>query len=131
MMHPFLSTLLVMGLLDYVWLGHIQRPWVQRKIAELNPSGEDLEHPAWTFLSVYLLMAGALYYFVIAKSKDKSAKQVIGEAALLGLAIYTTFDFTMLNLTSRWTMRDALMDIVWGTSMFALSAYLVHYSMTR
>ena len=112
-----------MGLLDYIWLGHLQKPWVDRKIRELNP-GTPLEHPAWTFVAVYLLMAGALYYFVVARAGGKSTKRVIAEAALLGAAIYTTFDFTMINLTAKWTMRDALMDIAWGTSMFALTASL-------
>ena len=122
-MHPFLAVLLIMGLLDYVWLGHVQRPWVRRKIAELN-SGAEIDHQAWTFLAVYLLMAGALYRFVVSKAGQKPLAEVAAEAAFLGLAIYTTFDFTMLNLTSKWTMGDALMDIAWGTSMFAVTAVL-------
>ncbi len=114
-----------MGVLDYLWLGHIQRPWVQRKIAELN-SGRPLDHQAWTFIAVYLLMAGSLYYFVLSNAHIKSTKQVALEAGLLGLAIYTTFDFTMINLTMQWTMRDALMDIAWGTLMFMVTALAVH-----
>ncbi len=127
-MHPFITTLAAMGLLDYLWLGHVQRPWVLRKIAELN-DGQDIDHQAWTFLAVYLLMAGSLYYFVLAGARSKSTKQVMLEAALLGLAIYTTFDFTMINLTNRWTMRDALMDIAWGTTMFMATAFAVHRTM--
>ena len=112
--------LVIMGILDYIWLGIIQSEYISAKIADINRTSY-IEHPPITFATTYLLMGAGLYYFVL-RHEEKSAKELILEAMFLGLVIYTTFDFSMLNLVRRWTMYDALKDIAWGTFMFGATA---------
>ena len=120
--------LIIMGILDYLWLGVIQRSYVRSKIEDINRTA-DIPHPPLTFVATYLLMAGCLYWFVL-RDKGKTKEVVVLEAMFLGLVIYTTFDFSMLNLVQKWTMRDALKDIAWGTFMFGATAYLYNTIVT-
>jgi uncharacterized membrane protein len=116
-------VLLIMGVLDYIWLGILQADYITEKIRDLNRTSE-IPHPPLTFVAVYLLMAGALWYFVLSNRGKKDKTTLIMEALFLGLAIYTTFDFSMLNLVVKWTMYDAIKDIMWGTFMFGLTAFI-------
>ncbi len=114
---------MVMLILDYIWLGILQKDYISQKIQDLNRTTE-IPHPPLTFVATYMLMAMGLYYFVLSRRSGKDRMKVVMESMFLGLVIYTTFDFSMLNLAAKWTMYDAIKDIMWGTFMFGLSAYL-------
>lgn len=115
-------VLVIMGILDYIWLGVIQSDYITEKIRDINRTS-DIPHPPLTFVAVYLLMASALWYFVLSKYKGDK-KDTVVTAMFLGLVIYTTFDFSMLNLVAKWTMQDAIKDILWGTAMFGITAFI-------
>lgn len=119
----WLIVLVSFLILDGVWLGIIQRDYLTNIIAKLNPAKLP-EHPLWSFIIVYVAMTLALTYFVLS-DKNKSDTKVYLETILLALAIYGTFDFTMMNLVSGWTLTDALKDVSWGVSMFLITAYVV------
>lgn len=119
----FAILLTIMLILDYIWLAIIQKDYISAKIQDINRTSE-IPHPPLTFVAVYTLMALGLYYFVLDRREGKDTMRVVGEAMFLGLVIYTTFDFSMLNLVKKWTMYDAVKDLLWGTFMFGLSAYI-------
>lgn len=113
--------------LDAIWLGVVQRKYFDAMSERLNPTTslkKGLTHPLWSFAIVYLFMSLALTYFVLG-DKKKSSTQVYLETILLALAIYTTFDFTMMNLSGGWTLYDAIKDISWGMAVFTLSTSVV------
>jgi uncharacterized membrane protein len=123
----WLVVLASMISLDAVWLGVIQKKYLTGIIDRLNPTEnlkKGLTHPLWSFVIVYLVMSLALTYFVL-NDKNKSKLQFYLETILLALAIYATFDFTMMNLTGGWTLYDALKDIAWGVTVFSISTYIV------
>ena len=123
----WLVVLVSMISLDGVWLGVIQKKYLTGIIDRLNPTEnlkKGLTHPLWSFVIVYLVMSLALTYFVL-NDKNKSNLQFYLETILLALAIYATFDFTMMNLTGGWTLYDALKDIAWGVTVFTISTFIV------
>jgi len=68
---------------------------------------------------VYLLLAIGLYYFIVKPGLSA------WEAALLGLVIYGTFDFTNYAILKNYDLKIAIMDMVWGSLLFALTTLVL------
>ena len=68
---------------------------------------------------VYLLLALGLYYFIVKPGLSA------WEAALLGLVIYGTFDFTNYTMFKNYDLKIAIMDTVWGSLLFALTTLIL------
>ena len=123
----WLIALVCLLLLDAVWLGLIQKKYLQLIIERINPTEtlkNNLTHPIWTFTIVYLLMSLALTYFVF-NDPTKSKRAIYLETLLLAFTIYATFDFTMLNLSGGWLMNDAIKDILWGITAFMATSQII------
>jgi uncharacterized membrane protein len=120
-------------LLDGIWLGIIQKNYFSMVMDRINPTEslkKNLKHPIWSLIIIYLLMSLSLTYFVLDdkidhKTETKSKKQMYLEAFLLGMTIYATFDFTVLNLTGGWTLYDAFKDVAWGIFVFTITTVIV------
>ena len=69
---------------------------------------------------VYLLLAVGLYYFIVKPGRS------VWEAALLGLVIYGTYDFTNYAILKNYDLMIAIMDTVWGATLFALTTYTLY-----
>lgn len=72
---------------------------------------------------VYALLVFGLYKFII------SERRPVKDAAILGLVIYGVFDFTNYALFKNYDMATALMDTAWGSTLMALTTYLVYQVM--
>ena len=70
---------------------------------------------------VYLALVGAWYFFIYREMKKRSFGENIGRAALLGLFIYAVYDFTNLALIDGYRLDLAIIDSVWGSTLFALT----------
>ena len=70
---------------------------------------------------VYLLLAFGLYYFIIKPGRS------VWEAALLGMVIYGTFDFTNYAMFKNYDLKTAIMDTAWGSLLFALTKETVGF----
>ena len=68
---------------------------------------------------VYILLAIGLYYFIVKPGLSA------WEAALLGLVIYGTFDFTNYAILKNYDLKIAIMDMVWGSLLFALTTLVL------
>jgi uncharacterized membrane protein len=66
----------------------------------------------------YILMGLALYKFNIEPRKP------IWEAFLLGLVIYGIYDTTNKATFIDWDWNTAIMDTLWGASLFAIVSYI-------
>jgi uncharacterized membrane protein len=69
---------------------------------------------------VYALLVFGLYKFII------SERRPVKDAAILGLVIYGVFDFTNYAIFKNYDMATALMDTAWGSTLMALTTYLVY-----
>lgn len=72
---------------------------------------------------VYVLLVLGLYKFII------SERRPVKDAAILGLVIYGVFDFTNYTMFKNYDLTTALMDTAWGTTLMALTTYLVYQVM--
>jgi uncharacterized membrane protein len=85
---------------------------IQRVVMTLKPIGA---------LVCYILLVAGLNYFIIQKNRS------IPEAFFLGLVIYGVYDSTNYATLKKWEANVAIMDTLWGGSLFALTTAITYY----
>ena len=85
---------------------------VQRVVMTLKPMGA---------LVCYILLIAGLNYFIIQRNRS------IPEAFFLGLLIYGVYDSTNYATLKKWEANVAIMDTLWGGSLFALTTAITYY----
>ena len=68
----------------------------------------------------YALLIGGLNYFIISRNRS------IPEAFFFGLVIYGVYDSTNYATIKKWSSELAIMDTIWGGSLFALTTYVTY-----
>ncbi len=105
-----------MFILDSVYLSMAKPTW---RAMIKNIQGTELKVRMLSAVGVYVLMSFGLYYFII------KPKRTVFDAALLGLVIYGVFDLTNHAIFSKYNLVTGLTDMVWGSVLFASTAYIV------
>ena len=68
-----------------------------------------------SFIIVYILLAFGMLHFIIKK------KASVAEAFSLGIIIYGVYDFTNYTLLNDYLLQFAVIDTLWGGTLFALT----------
>jgi uncharacterized membrane protein len=68
----------------------------------------------------YALLIAGLNYFIIQRNRS------IPEAFFLGLVIYGVYDSTNYATLKKWESSVAIMDTLWGGSLFALTTAITY-----
>ena len=111
-----LTFSIVFILLDIIWLQYFTTiigpliEKIQNSPLKLNPYGAVL---------AYLIMVVAYYNIAFDGDKPNYFK-----SALLGLAIYGTYEFTNYATFSNWNLKVLGIDIAWGITVSVLSLFL-------
>lgn len=71
-------------------------------------------------IAAYVAMALGLWYFVL---KNPRASVYL-DAMLLGLVVFGTYNATNYALLKKYRLGLAVMDTVWGMSMFTAASFL-------
>jgi uncharacterized membrane protein len=120
MIPPFPTTLIIaiiLLVLDFIYISlnkkafELQIADVQRVSMQLRPLGA---------IVVYAFLVFGLYWFIIREKKS------VYNAFLLGLVIYSVYEFTNYALLKKWGLEIAIMDTLWGGVLFALTTYFTY-----
>lgn len=116
----YVTTFAIFLGLDFLGLGYVVKPVFERQIGHLLLENFRIL-PALAFYAFYVVV---LIWFVSAPAlaQDKSLLWVIGNAALLAVAAYGTYEFTSLAVMKDWSWSMVLTDLTWGTCLTAVSA---------
>lgn len=115
---PFLIlTLIAMGLfiaLDFIWFYFIGSFFKSEigSIARLTNQG-DWNIRYFPAIVAYVLMSIGIVVFVYPNAGGLIGAFAFG--ALFGLVGYGLYDMTNLATLSDWTLRFAIVDMIWGT----------------
>jgi uncharacterized membrane protein len=119
-MKIFLTILLILLALDSVYL-FLTKTIFGEVVAKIQRTA--IQFRLEGAVVVYLLLALGLYYFIIKPGRSP------WEAALLGLVIYGTFDFTNYTMFKNYDLMTAMMDTVWGSFLFFITTFI--FDLTR
>lgn len=115
----YLTVLVVLTALDFLWLGLIALDFYKRDIGPLM-----LEKPRLAVAAIfYVLCAAGITILAVqpALSAGDWQKAVL-LGAVFGLCAYGTYDLTNLATLQRWTYRLAIVDMAWGTVLVSFTS---------
>jgi uncharacterized membrane protein len=107
--------------IDMVWLMGVARSTYVAEMGSLMKKSPNLQ----AAILFYLLYAAGLLLFAVKPGLDSSSwtwAAVLG--AGLGAVAYGTYDFTNLAVIEGYGWRIAMIDLVWGTTVSAVTAAL-------
>ncbi len=122
----FLTTLVILLLLDAVWLTALA-PTSRRVIAAIQ--GSPLEVRWIPALLVYLLIAAGITAFTVTTSSG-DLMEISQRGALLGLVIYGVYDLTNYATLRAYPLSYAAADIAWGTFLCGATAVATAWIVT-
>ncbi len=121
----FVTAGVILAVIDAVWLSLVANSFYKSQIGSLLMDKPNLV-PAVAFYLIYLV---GLVVFALSPALEKGDwKMALGLGALLGLVAYATYDLTNLSTLKGFTVKLAVVDIIWGTVLTAsvtLAAYLI------
>jgi uncharacterized membrane protein len=83
--------------------------------------GSNIQMNVLAAILCYISLVFGVYYFIIREKKP------LFQAFLLGLVIYTVYEFTNWSLFKNWKLTTVIMDSVWGAILFTLTTAIVYF----
>lgn len=108
----FILALVLIPLLDAPWL--MYQSGAARGMLESVQGGRPLSIRLWAAVVVYI----ALAYLLLQQTS-------VSGAFFSGAAVYAVYDFTNLSLLKDYTVKFAVMDSLWGGTLFALAYWVL------
>jgi len=121
-MQLLFPTMIVLLSLDFSFL-YIMRSVFNQQIIAVQ--GSPIVFNVYGTILSYVAIVFGLYYFIIREKKS------ILDAFLLGFVIYAVYETTNLALLKNWSYKTAVIDMVWGGTLFALTTYIVFFIKQR
>lgn len=115
----FITAAIIMGILDYVWLGFIGKGLYYSEMGSLLLKKPNMI-PALLFYVIYVV--GTLVFVILPALEKESLGYAAGMGALFGLVAYATYDLTNLATMKNFSKKVVVVDLLWGAFITALTA---------
>ena len=115
----YLTTLIIMLVVDIIWLSVLAKPIYQQGIGHLMASQANLYYASLFYL-IYVF--GLVKLAVAPYTLIKGIKNSFITGAGVGFFVYASYDLTNLALLKDWPLSLSLLDITWGTFISGASA---------
>jgi len=126
-----LSSLICFLLLDYLWTGIIYKSKYTEMITDIQAI--DLNFRYSSSLVVYLVMSLLLVVWVLPKldqQEDKSDSELLKTSfkygGLMGIMVYSIYNFTNYAVFRNWSLDTSLVDIFWGGFLMSVVTYVTY-----
>lgn len=115
----YLTTTVVMVVIDMVWLGVIAKPMYQAGIGHLMAEKPNIA----AAISFYALFpVGLMIFAILPEAANAGWQRTALLGALFGFFTYATYDLTNLATLKNYPLQLALIDILWGSIVSAIAA---------
>lgn len=115
MLLELLKIFIILILLDAVYL-YFTKNMFGEMVVRIQRVAMQLR--LWSGAVVYVFLSIILYWFIL---KDR---RPVWEATLLGLATYGVYDFTNHAILKNYDLKIAIMDTLWGATLFTLTTLI-------
>lgn len=124
----YLITFVSFLLIDMVWLVFIAKDLYKKYLGYLMSPTVN-----WgAALLFYALFIVGILFFVVHPALEKNQIQyALMAGALFGLITYATYDLTNLATIKDWPVTITIIDLIWGTSVSALTSTLSFWVIKR
>ncbi|MGC6403713.1 MAG: DUF2177 family protein [Candidatus Comchoanobacterales bacterium] len=109
-----------MLLFDLTWIFVVAWPLYQKWLKHVLASPMQLGYA----IAVYCVMVFGVWWFALRGHHD--VYHIALNAAILGFVSYGVFDLTNGAIIKQWPWQMVVVDMIWGTIMFASTAVLAH-----
>ena len=107
--------------IDILWLGVIARKFYRSNLGHIL--SDDVNWKAAVIF--YLFYIGGIIFFAVRPAlANNSWHQATFYGGLFGFFTYATYDLTNMATIKEWPLKIAVVDIIWGTFLCALVAFL-------
>lgn len=115
----YLVCIVVMGGLDFLWLGNTSASLYRRDLGSLLA-----DDPNMTMAVIFYLVfnVGISIFAVRPALASGDWRMAALYGALFGFFAYATYDLTNFATMKVWTLRVTLLDIAWGTFLTGTAA---------
>jgi uncharacterized membrane protein len=113
-----LITMLVFVALDSVYLSFM-KTYFDNQIRSIQ--GSNIQMNLTAAILCYISLVFGIYYFIIKDNKP------LYQAFLLGLVIYTVYEFTNWSLLKSWKLTTVIIDSLWGATLFTLTTAIIYF----
>lgn len=124
----FIVAAIVMGLIDFIWLGYVAKKLYYHEIGALL-----LDKPNMTAAVLfYLIYVVGIVAFAISPAIDKGSWQhALGYGVLFGVIAYATYDLTNLATLKGWSTKIVVIDMAWGGVLTGTVAVATYWIVTK
>jgi uncharacterized membrane protein len=112
-----LLTFVVFVILDSIYLISMKR-YFDNQVKSIQ--GSPIKMNFVPAILCYISLVFGVYYFIIKERKP------LFDAFLLGLVIYTVYEFTNWALFDNWKPLTVLIDSLWGAVLFTLTTAIIY-----
>lgn len=113
-----LVTFIVFITLDAIYLTSM-KTYFDNQVKSIQ--GSVIQMNLLAAILCYISLVFGVYYFIIREKKS------LFEAFLLGLVIYTVYEFTNWALFKNWKVITVIMDSLWGATLFTLTTAIIYF----
>ena len=101
---------------------------LQTQLNRINKDSKQSSNKLLSGLICYLLLALAIYIFIISPEKEKSIKsshfEIIKKGMLLGFIIYGVYNSTNRATINEHRTYESIVDTLWGSILIGLVSYI-------
>jgi uncharacterized membrane protein len=125
----FITAILTLLFLDYIWIGIIYKNKYMNAIASVQ--GSELSVRYGSAIVVYLAIATMIIVWVlprveaVTKNKSDLMMNSFKYGGLLGGLSYAIFNFTNNAIFKNWTLETAIVDTLWGSFLTGATTYVL------
>jgi len=113
-----LTTFVVFVTIDFIYLTSM-KTFFDNQVKSIQ--GSVIQMNLLAAILCYISLVFGVYYFIIREKKS------LFQAFLLGLVIYTVYEFTNWALFKNWKLVTVIMDSLWGAVLFTLTTAIVYF----
>lgn len=123
----YLLTFIAFLAVDAVWLGFVAKDFYAKHLGYLMAEQPNLV----AALIFYLIFVVAILVLVVLPTLEAPLAKTLLMAAVFGFASYATYDLTNLATVKDWPLLVTVVDLIWGTSIATVTAFIARFIAQR
>jgi len=122
-MKDFIILSSIILLLDLLWLKYAVKNLWEDNVRSVQKSDMKVNNK-YAMLSYIVIIIG-VYMFVVKNTKNVKEGMIYG--FMYGFILYSVFDFTNLAIFKDFSLKTAVIDMIWGGLLTSVSVGVTKY----